>query len=73
MTTATRTLGDSGNRMAPAMGAMPYARARVLTTREAAPRQTVRAFMLGMNDAVLATYGHDCMVVDRVGRNGFPL
>jgi len=73
MATAYRTLGDSGNRMAPAMGAMPYARARAQTIREATPRQNVRALMLGMNDAALATFGHDCMAVDCAGRNGFPL
>ncbi len=73
MATAYRTLGDGVSRMAPATGAMPYARARAQRVREATPRQTVRALMLGTNDAALATFGHDCMALDCAGRNGFPL
>ena len=73
MATAYRTLGDGVSRMAPAMGAMPSARAGAQTGREATPRQNVRALMLGLNDATLATFGHDCMAVDSAGRNGFPL
>jgi hypothetical protein len=59
--------------MAPAMGAMPYARARAQTMREASPRQNARAFMLGTNDAALATFGQHCMAADLAGRSGFPL
>ena len=49
-----RTLGDSGSRAAPARGASPYALARANAGRETAPRQTARAFMLGLDDATLA-------------------
>ena len=68
-----RTLGDSGNRAAPVMGVLPHALARVNAGRETSPRQTARAFMLGLDDATLATFGYDRMAVDHAGRNGFPL
>lgn len=73
MATAVRTLGDSGSRIAPAMGAMPYNLARAQTSREAAPRRIMVAFRAGIDDATLATFGHDRMSVDRAGRAGFPL
>ncbi len=73
MATAVRTLGDSGSRIAPAMGAMPYNLARAQTSREAAPRRIMVAFRAGVDDATLATFGHDRMSVDRAGRAGFPL
>ncbi len=73
MATAIRTLGDSGSRMAPAMGAMPYAVARAQTSREAAPRRNALAFRIGVDDATLATFGPERMSVDRGGRAGFPL
>jgi hypothetical protein len=68
-----RTLGDSGGRAAPAMGVYPYALARANAGRETTPRQTARAFMLGLDDATLATFGYDRAAVDHAGRNGFPL
>ena len=55
------------------MGVMPYALAREIAGRETPPRQTARAFMLGLDDATLATFGYDRMAVDHAGRNGFPL
>jgi hypothetical protein len=73
MATAIRTLGDSGSRMAPAMGAMPYALARAQAGREAAPRRMTLAFRIGIDDATLATFGPERMSVDRGGRAGFPL
>jgi len=72
MTTA-RTFGDSGNRAAPAMGVVRYALAREIVGRETVPRHTARAFMLGLDDATLATFGYDQMAVDHAGRSGFPL
>ena len=56
-----------------AMGAMPYNLARAQTSREAAPRRIMVAFRAGIDDATLATFGHDRMSVDRAGRAGFPL
>jgi hypothetical protein len=52
---------------------MPYALARAQIAREAAPRYVARAFTLGIDDATLATFGHDRLSIDRAGRNGFPL
>ena len=73
MATAS-TFGDAGSRVAPAMGALPI-RARPGQCRRArrTPRQTARAFMLGLDDATLATFGYDRMSVDHAGRAGFPL
>jgi len=68
-----RTFGDSGSRAAPAMGVMRYALAREIVGRETVPRHTARAFMLGLDDATLATFGYDQMAVDHAGRSGFPL
>ena len=68
-----KILGDSGSRATPARGAGQYALARVSAGRETPPRQTARAFMLGLDDAMLATFGYDRMAVDHAGRNGFPL
>jgi hypothetical protein len=68
-----RTFGDSGSRVAPARGAFPYALARANAGRETTPRQTARAFVLGLDDAMLATFGYDRAAVDHAGRNGFPL
>jgi hypothetical protein len=68
-----RTFGDGGSRAAPAMGVMRYALARESVGRETPPRQTARAFILGLDDATLATFGYDRMAVDHAGRSGFPL
>ena len=73
MATATRTLGDGGGRMTPAQGVMPYALARTQGIRETAPRHAARAFLLGLDDATLATFGHDRSGVAHAGRNSFPL
>jgi|EndMetStandDraft_5_1072996.scaffolds.fasta_scaffold3925216_1 hypothetical protein len=68
-----RTLGDSGSRVTPARGVLPYALARANVGRETTPRQTTRAFALGLDDATLAVFGYDRAAVDHAGRNGFPL
>lgn len=68
-----RILGDSGSRATPASGMLRYALARAVTGREAPPRQTARAFMLGLDDATFATFGYDRMAIDHAGRCGFPL
>jgi hypothetical protein len=52
---------------------MRYALAREIAGRETPPRHTARAFMLGLDDATLATFGYDQMAVDHAGRSGFPL
>jgi hypothetical protein len=59
--------------MTPARGVLPYALARANAGRETTPRHTARAFMLGFDDATLATFGYDRAAVDHAGRNGFPL
>ena len=59
--------------MAPAMGVLPYALARASAGRETMPRQTARAFTLGLDDATLATFGYDRAALDHAGRNGFPV
>jgi hypothetical protein len=68
-----RTLGDSGSRATPARGVLQYALARASAGRETPPRRAARVFMLGRDDATLATFGYDRMAVDHAGRNGFPL
>lgn len=68
-----RTLGDSGSRVTPAMGSLPYALARASAGRETTPRQTARAIVLGLDDATLATFGYDRVALDHAGRNGFPV
>jgi hypothetical protein len=55
------------------MGVYPYALARANAGRETTPRHTARAFMLGFDDATIATFGYDRTAVDSAGRNGFPL
>lgn len=52
---------------------MPYALARTEAVRETAPRHVVRAFLLGLDDAALAAFGHGGLSAHRAGRNGFPL
>jgi hypothetical protein len=68
-----RIPGDGGNRIAPAMGAVRYVLAREITRRETPPRRADRAFMLGLDDATLATFGYGRIAVDFAGRSGFPL
>ena len=68
-----RIPGDGGSRIAPAMGALRYTLARETTRRETPPRRTDRAFMLGLDDATLATFGYGRIAVDHAGRSGFPL
>jgi hypothetical protein len=68
-----RIPGDGGHRVAPAMGALRYALARETTRRESAPRGGDRAFVLGLDDATLATFGYGRIAVDFAGRGGFPL
>lgn len=69
----TRILGDGGSRAAPAMGIMRYALAREMAARETRPRQTSRAFILGLDDATLATFGYGRVAVDLAGRSGLPV
>lgn len=68
-----RLPGDGAHRSAPARGVVRYALARAQVSRETAPRHTSRAFMIGVDDATLATFGYDRMSLDRAGRSGFPL
>lgn len=69
----TATLGDIGSRVAPGRGILRRAVARVLAQREAHAERTLRAHLLGYDDAMLATFGFDRVAIEEVGRRPFPL
>lgn len=70
---AARLPEDSSSRAAPTRGILRRAMARALSAREARARQTVRAYLLGLDDATLATLGYNRSALDEAGRDRFPL
>ena len=46
---------------------------RMLTAREERARQTVKAYLLGLDDATLATFGYDRKALEDAGQGRFPL
>lgn len=67
------TPGDMNGRAAPGRGIMRRALGRVLAAREARARQSVNAYLLGLDDATLATFGYDRKAIEEAGRGRFPL
>ncbi len=67
---ATMVLGDAGVRQAPARGVLRRTVARLVAAREHEARRQVRAYLLGLDDATLATYGVDRDHLDM--ERGFP-
>jgi hypothetical protein len=66
----TMTLGDATTRQTPARGVMRRALARMLASREHKARREVKAYLLGLDDATLATYGIDRSALDM--ERGYP-
>jgi len=69
----TRTPGDIGSRAAPVRGVSRQVLARALAVREAPPRASINAHLLGLGDANLATFGYQRVALDHAGRGRFPL
>ena len=67
------TLGDIGSRAAPARGVLRRPVARALASRQAQVRRTLNAYIAGLDDAMLATFGYDRRSLDEAGRGPFPL
>jgi hypothetical protein len=68
-----RTPGEIGGRAAPGRGVARRVLARAIAIREAPARQTFNAYLLGLDDATLATFGYDRKALDDAGRGRFPL
>jgi hypothetical protein len=47
--------------------------ARMIATRDVPPRRRVNAFLLGLDDAGLATVACDRRALEEAGRGQFPL
>ncbi len=70
---ATMTFGDVLTRTAPPRGVVRQAVARMLAAREAQANRRVNAYLLGLDDAMLAALGYDRKILDRAGRRALPL
>ena len=70
---ATRTPGDVAYRATPSRGVLRRVMARAISAREARARQSLRAYLLGLDDATLATFGYDRSALAEAGRDRFPL
>ena len=70
---AATTLGDAGGRAAPSRSGPRPAVARMIATRDVPPRRRVNAFLLGLDDAGLATVACDRRALEEAGRGQFPL
>ena len=69
---AIRTLGDPGFAAAPSRGLFRRALARMMAAREIQARRAVNAYLLGLDDSTLATFGYDRRALEESGR-GSPL
>ena len=47
--------------------------ARTMALREHHARRRVNAYLLGLDDATLATYGYSRSALEQAGRGAFPL
>jgi len=70
---ATMTFGDVYARSAPPRGVLRRAAARLVAAREAEARRRVNSYLLGLDDATLASLGYDRAVLEATGRGGAPL
>ncbi len=67
------TFGDCGGRAGLARGVLRVAVARSIAQRELPSRRRINAFLLGLDDAGLATFASDRRAVEEAGRGPFPL
>ena len=70
---ATTIFGDVACRQAIGRGVMRRALARTMALREHHARRRVNAYLLGLDDATLATYGYARSALEEAGRGAFPL
>ena len=69
---ATAGFGDIGGRTALARSVLRRAVARAIAVRERQSRRRVNAYLLGLDDAGIATFASDRRSVDEAGRGAFP-
>jgi hypothetical protein len=67
------TFGDCGGRAGLARGVLRVAVARSIAQRELPSRRRINAFLLGLDDAGLATFAGDRRALEEAGRGPFPL
>ena len=70
---ATIVAGDIGGRATPGRGVMRRVLGRMISAREERARQSVNAYLLGLDDATLATFGYERKALEEAGRGRFPL
>ncbi len=70
---ATRVAGEIGGRTTPGRGVVRRVLGRMLSVREERARQSVNAYLLGLDDATLATFGYDRKALEEAGHGRFPL
>ena len=70
---AAMMLGDTAVRALPSRSVPRRSVARLIATREVPPRRRVNSFLLGLDDAGLATAGCDRRAIAEAGRGQFPL
>ncbi|MCB1497148.1 MAG: hypothetical protein KDJ86_15270 [Bauldia sp.] len=66
-------IGETGGRAVAGRGVARRVLGRMLTAREERARQTVKAYLLGLDDATLATFGYDRKALEDAGQGRFPL
>ncbi|MCB1489505.1 MAG: hypothetical protein KDJ88_18855 [Bauldia sp.] len=67
------TVGEIGGRVAPGRGVVRRVLGRMIAAREERARQTVNAYLLGLDDATLAAFGYDRKAIEDAGRGRFPV
>ncbi|SDB39893.1 hypothetical protein [Bauldia litoralis] len=70
---ATRIAGDIGGRATPGRGVLRRVLGRMMSAREERARQSINAYLLGLDDATLATFGYDRKAIEEAGSGRFPL
>jgi hypothetical protein len=70
---AGRTFGDVGGRAGIARGVLRRAVARSIAQREMQSRRRINAYLLGLDDAGLATVACDRRAIEEAGQGRFPL
>ena len=70
---ATMTFGDVAARQTIGRGVLRRAMARTMALREHHARRRVNVYLLGLDDATLATYGYSRSALEQAGRGAFPL
>jgi len=68
-----KMLDDTSVRVVPSRSVPRRSVARLIATRDVPPRRRLSAFLLGLDDAGLATSGCDRRALAEAGRGQFPL